>query len=153
LGAGNKKLRIEILFNLLLQAGKSLYRWRGSTACAVVNLLKKWLFVQRNFFILFLRQPSPQLVDDCTCGTIPFPLFREFPGCKSFSLLGFTHTHKYFIYISLSLSLLSPNSFLETVYYMDCRLRNTSQGNLYTGEGDLPLMQWSIHLKSGYLCR
>jgi hypothetical protein len=26
LGAGNKKLRIEILFNLLLQAGKSLYR-------------------------------------------------------------------------------------------------------------------------------
>jgi hypothetical protein len=27
-----------------------------------------------------LKQPSPQLVDNCTCGTIPFPLYREFPG-------------------------------------------------------------------------
>jgi hypothetical protein len=60
-------------------AGKSLYRGRGSTACAVVNPLKKWLFEQRKYFVLFLKQPSPQLVDDCTSGTIPFPLYREFP--------------------------------------------------------------------------
>jgi hypothetical protein len=71
-------LKLSILHDSLLQdmqARKSLYRGRGSTACAVVNPLKKWLFVQRNFF---LRQPSPQLVDDCTCGTILFLLYREF---------------------------------------------------------------------------
>jgi hypothetical protein len=27
--------------------------------------------------LLFFKQPSPQLVDDGTCGTIPFPLLRE----------------------------------------------------------------------------
>jgi hypothetical protein len=58
--------------------GKSLYRGRGYTACTVVNPLKKWLFREKDF-VLFLRQPSPQLVD-CTCGTIPFPLYREFPA-------------------------------------------------------------------------
>ena len=31
-------------------------------------------------FYLFLKQPSPQLVDNCTYGTVPFPLYREFPG-------------------------------------------------------------------------
>jgi hypothetical protein len=35
--------------------------------------------VQRKNFVLFLKQPSPQLVDDCTCSTIPFPLYREIP--------------------------------------------------------------------------
>jgi hypothetical protein len=33
--------------------------------------------VQRKYFVLFLKQTGLQLVDDYTCGTIPFPLFRE----------------------------------------------------------------------------
>jgi hypothetical protein len=69
--------------------GKSLYRGRGPTACAVVNPLKKWLFVHIEYFVLFLKQPSPLLIDDCTCGTIPFPLYREFPDPAYLCLDGF----------------------------------------------------------------
>jgi hypothetical protein len=66
------------------QPGKSLYTGRVSTACAVVNPLKKCLFVQRQYFVLFLKQLSPQLVDNSTCGTIPFPF--PAPACKFYLL-------------------------------------------------------------------
>jgi hypothetical protein len=61
-----------------LSAGKSLYTGRVSTACAVVNLLKKWLFVQRQYFVLFLKQLSPQ----STAHVVPSP-----PPCIENSLL------------------------------------------------------------------
>jgi hypothetical protein len=47
----------------------------GSTAFGVVNPLKNRMLVQRTNFVLFLIQPSPQLINNCT---IPFPLYREF---------------------------------------------------------------------------
>jgi hypothetical protein len=30
-------------------------------------------------FNIVLRQPSPQLLDDCTCGPTPFHLYTDFP--------------------------------------------------------------------------
>jgi hypothetical protein len=39
---------------------------------------KKGLFVQRKHLVLI--QPSPQLVDDYTCGTIPLALIIDIPG-------------------------------------------------------------------------
>jgi hypothetical protein len=50
---------------------------RQPTVELAVGQMKKHLKI-------VLRQPSPQLIDDCTFGTIPFPLYREFPGYMVF---------------------------------------------------------------------
>jgi hypothetical protein len=53
---------------------------RGSTtACAVVNPQKLAVNGRKNTFGLFSKQSRPQLVDNCTCCTIPF----RFP-CTSY---------------------------------------------------------------------
>ncbi len=36
-------------------------------------------WTDEKIFTIVVRQPSPQLFDDCTCGTIPFHLYRDFP--------------------------------------------------------------------------
>jgi hypothetical protein len=59
-------------FKLLIQ--RNLFRREGGNSAFEVN--KKWLLVQRKIFDLFLKQPSTQLVDNCTCFTIL--LYRYF---------------------------------------------------------------------------
>jgi hypothetical protein len=43
------------------------------------NLLKNGCWYSEKDFVHFLKQPSKQLADKCTCGTIPFPQYRDFP--------------------------------------------------------------------------
>jgi hypothetical protein len=38
-------------------------------------------------FTIFIRQPSPELIDHSTCGTIPFPLHKEFPDLRQIHFL------------------------------------------------------------------
>jgi hypothetical protein len=45
--------------------------------CLCSRQSTKKLVVRAEFF---LKQPSPQLVDNCTWGSTPFPLDREFPA-------------------------------------------------------------------------
>ena len=50
------------------------------TRCAVVNQLWAWLILNHEKYFSVKQQPILQLIDNCTCGTIPFPLYRDFPG-------------------------------------------------------------------------
>jgi hypothetical protein len=63
---------------VLVGSGKSLQRGRGSTACAVDNPLKKWLFVQRKYFVLFLNNQAHIWLK--TANVVPYPSPLEFPG-------------------------------------------------------------------------
>ena len=61
-------------------AGKSLYRGKG-----MVSLVKLstndglgWLWKEKTIFVM-KQQPILQLIDSCTSGTLPFPLYKDFP--------------------------------------------------------------------------
>ena len=59
-----------------------------------------WLLVHKKTFLATSIQLSPQLVQDCKCGTTPFPLFRYLPRltvCKIGKLL--RHKRKTQIFI------------------------------------------------------
>ena len=43
------------------------------TGCAVVNQLWAWLILNHEKYFSVMQQPILQLIDNCTCGTIPFP--------------------------------------------------------------------------------
>ena len=49
------------------------------TGCAVVNQLWAWLILNHEKCFTVKQKTILQLIENCTCGTIPFPLYRDFP--------------------------------------------------------------------------
>jgi hypothetical protein len=60
---------------VLDNSGKSLYRGRGSIACAIVNPLKKWLFVQRKYF--FWNNKAHRWIATAHAVPSPFPCIEN----------------------------------------------------------------------------
>ena len=50
------------------------------TGCAFFNQLWAWLILNHEKYFSVKQQPILQLIDNCICGTIPFPLYRDFPA-------------------------------------------------------------------------
>jgi hypothetical protein len=56
---------------VLVLSGKSLCMGWESTACEVVTPIKKWLFVQRKYFVSFFKQQNPHAVPS------PYPCIKN----------------------------------------------------------------------------
>ena len=112
------KWRLGLVQGNLYTEGRLLYQSQSSTNCRIGC----WQI--EKYFFTNCKQPSPQLVDDCTCGTIPFPLYRDFPassiklGLHTFDLINKIFEESKFnaIFYAMLIRSLGINMILNTNY-------------------------------------